>query len=82
MGVTTFTTVNRSVLRQSDGGVVHNFVLDLLGSVLMVRHILCLNPRRVEAFHIGSEASATRGSGPCIMCFRATRTDLPCRAMK
>ena len=39
MGVTTFTAVNGSVLRQSEGGVVHNFVLDLLGSVLMVRDI-------------------------------------------
>ncbi len=37
MSVTTFTTVNGRILRQNKDGVVHNFVSDPLGSVVMVR---------------------------------------------
>jgi RHS repeat-associated protein len=37
VSVTTFTTVNGRILRQNKDGVVHNFVSDPLGSVVMVR---------------------------------------------
>ena len=37
MSVTTYTTVNGRILRQNKDGVVHNFVSDPLGSVVMVR---------------------------------------------